>query len=162
MKSLSFSFGPLVLALTFSVAASANDGGMAYVDVQGVNPTTTTNLGKQITVESGSVIEFYGQDAEKFMRLLPATTSVVIGMVPKDQAELYSDMSRGVLIASKNYALNVGCTGIELDETGTKLQVKKAKQVTCRISIDKTQSPKDYAGDGFQLNTKDKTQRTCN
>lgn len=162
MKSLFLSFGTLIVACTVSLTASANDGGMAFVDVQGVNPTTTTNLGKKITVESGSVIEFYGQDAEKFMRLLPATTSVVTGMVPKDQAELYSDFSRGVLIASKNYALDIGCTGIELGEDGTATQVTKAKQVTCRISINKTQSPKDYAGDGFQLNTKDKTQRTCN
>ena len=164
MKAL---FAVLALTLALSVTAHANDGGMAYIDVQGVNPTTTTNVGKTITVEDGSVIEFYGKDAEKFMRLLPSESSVMSSMVPADQAETYQDFNRGLLIASKNYGLYITCSGAEavakdLPSGETKYTVVKSPQVKCQVSISKSTMPKDEGGDIFPLNTKDKSQRTCN
>ena len=163
MKAL---FAAITLTLALSGTAQANDGGMAYIDVQGVNPTTTRD-GKTITVEDGSVIEFYGKEAEKFMRLLPSESSVMSSMVPADQAETYQDFNRGLLIASKNYGLYITCSGAEavgkdLPSGETKYTVVKSSQVKCGVSISKTTTPKDEAGDTFPLDTKDKSQRTCN
>ena len=165
MKAL---FAVLTLTLAFAATAHANDGGMAYIDVQGISPVSTEDSSdKKVVVQDGSVIEFYGLDAEKFLRLLPTDRSALTSMVPKDEAELYSDLNRGLMIASKNYGIFFNCWGataepVDKPDGSSTYKIVKSPQVKCTISFSKHAGVKEYGGDIFPLDTKDKSQRTCN
>ncbi|MBL7687508.1 MAG: hypothetical protein JNJ49_05695 [Bdellovibrionaceae bacterium] len=154
------------LALSLiSVAAQANDGGVAYVDVQGINPVTKSSTGEVIKVKDGSVITVYGKDAEKFMRLLPTDATVVDGMVTPAESELRRQNQRSLALVSDGWTLFFNCSAAEIQiGNNDKATVTKLPQTTCQISLNKNTSPEfkyDMLGDAFKLDMNDKTQRTC-
>ena len=94
-----------LLTLTFAMNVMANDGGMSYINVQGIAPTNA---------KEGTEIKFYGKDAANFMRLLPGYSSVLYSMVSPQVADKLQDSERGVMVASKGWTLVFGCTAGEL------------------------------------------------
>ena len=154
------------LALTLiSAVAQANDGGVAYVDVQGINPATKTSTGEVIKVKDGSIITVYGKDAEKFMRLLPADSTVIDGMVTPAERELRRQNQRSLALVSDGWTLFFNCNAAEVHiGNNDKATVTKLPQTTCQISLNKNQSAEfkyDMLGDAFKLDMNDKEQRTC-
>jgi hypothetical protein len=150
----------LALAILFSTSAFANDGGIAFVDVKGINPGP---------MRDGQVIKFYGEDAGKFMKLLPSSSTVLDAMVPPQEAELRKMNERSLLIASNGWNLVMSCSGIKIvDEAtsngGSQPRVVPAPQVECQVSLHKVHDPAykhDLAGDAFPLDLNDASQNTC-
>lgn len=164
MKSALFTLAFAVsFTATLASTALANDGGMAYVDVQGVNPVTVRD-GKKITVPDGSEIKFYGKDAEKFMKLLPVTGTALDAMVTPAERDLRRANDRGVAIVSDGWTILIDCTGVKVEGNETVTRIVKAPQVECAIRLGKNSSPDykyDQLGDAFKMDLNDKTQLTC-
>jgi hypothetical protein len=150
----------LALTLMLSSHAFANDGGIAFVAVKGVNPGP---------MRDGQVIKFFGEDAGKFMQLLPSSRTVLDIMVPPQEAALRKLNERSLLIASNGWNLVLGCSGVKIVDEPTangssQPRVVPAPQVECQISLHKVHDPFykfDLAGDGFPLDLNDATQNTC-
>lgn len=155
MRSMLVSF-----VLLASGLAQANDGGIAHIDVKGINPGG---------VKSGSTIKFYGKDAHTFMRLLPAFNSVDLGMVSPDFAKLWIKNQRTLLIASPAWALSFSCKGGNVDlgaynERGrfeNPTYTPYSNGAECEIKIEKDAYAIDTAGDSWDMIERDYEENVC-
>ena len=150
MKHLFFLF-----AIVVSVNSFANDGGMAFIDVKGINPKTNA--------KDGTKIEFYGKDAANFMKLLPEYSSVLHGMVRPDVAEKLQENQRGVAIIRKGWGLEINCAAGDIGNHGS-YDIKKEEFIPstpkCSISLTKKLS-KDDLGDSWSMEPKNYRKSMC-
>jgi hypothetical protein len=137
----------------FASSALANDGGMAYIDVQGVNPKEKA--------QDGTTIEFYGKDAANFMRLLPNYSSIEYSMLPENVSKLLQDNERGVALISNGWTLMFNCRAGKIEYNGDYSDPNNGQFVSqepsCTISLNKNQDPEwkyDQLGDAFEMEPK--------
>lgn len=112
--------------------------------------------------ESGS-IEFYGEEAGKFLKLLPAVESILHVMVPKDVAEQMVANERTLKVVSKNWMLNFECAAGKLNVDFEKWADDAYKHATytkkspkCTITFGPT-----IAEDSFPMIPKDYEKNMC-
>ena len=148
----------LIAAIAFSGLASANDGGMAYIDVKGINPANKAG--------DGTKIEFYGKDAAKFMKLLPTDSSVFYGMIPPHVADLAQENTRAVAMISGGWGLNIYCSGGKVNEgeyvdgKGYVNATFESTQPNCTIELVKGMTH-DWLGDAFEMEEKNYRNNMC-
>ena len=130
----------IALAAVFSMGAFANDGGVAYINVKGIDPTRTTD-------EYGvtQVAEFYGKDITKFMQILPPSFSVISSDFPQ-----FGDNYKSLALVSNGNILMINCEAGEMQfpGDGTFTFVPYAQGPKCRITLQRRQYDLgDYLGD---------------
>lgn len=155
MKVLSMKLGLVAILATVSFSVAANDGGIAYIEVQGVNPIQKTD-------EYGNtqVMEFYGRDIQQFMSILPPTFSVSSSMVPG-----YNESFKSLALVSNGYILYINCEAGEIqwdEDYRSGRVVPFARGPNCRISYTR-RNPEypdldNYLGDATEF---DKESMVC-
>lgn len=142
----------MAFVLLGSFAAHANDGGMAYIEVKGINPIPKVDsYGTQL-------LEVYGKGTEQFMSILPVSFSVAQAFVPN-----YAENFRSIALVSNGYVLTINCAGGELvsDGNGNFSIQKFADGPRCTVVNSRRSrgdSLEDYLGDATEFN---KDQMVC-
>lgn len=143
----------IAAAMGLSFSAIANDGGIAHIDVKGINPVNKAGDGTQIS--------FYGEDAATFMRLLPSLSSVLYSMVDKKIGDQLKANQRGVVIASNGWTLAIDCSGGDLNQYEDLNTAKfVSKPTECNINLSKG-SYLDELGDTWDMKSKDYEKNMC-
>ena len=147
----------VMAAIAFSGMASANDGGMAYIDVKGINPANKAG--------DGTKIEFYGKDAAKFMKLLPTDSSVFYGMIPPGVADQAQENTRAVAMISGGWGLSIYCSGGKVEtgeykDGGYTDAYFVPGQPNCTIELVKGMDH-EWLGDAFEMQEKNYRNNMC-
>ena len=147
----------LVLMLTAGTvfSAAANDGGIAYIDVKGVNP--------KVNAGDGTQIEFYGKDAGNFMKLLPSAGGD-LSLTDQKMFEQSIENQRSVNIVSNGWILSLDCSAgkVEnLDENKPDNYSFVPHPAKCTISLNK-KAVGDSLGDSLPMESKNYRNDMCN
>ncbi len=140
----------LCLFVLNSGLSFANDGGMAYIDVKGIEPTNQAQDGTQIS--------FYGNDAANFMRLLPGYSDILYYLVSDNVAQQMKNNERGVAMVSNGWTLSFQCNAgkINYNSENPKLSQFFSKEPKCTISLYKNstggkQTAMEMLGDSWSM-----------
>lgn len=149
--------------LLASVIASANDGGIAAIEVKQIKMQEKNHSGEIVRriSEPHFTITVKGGEAKKLQQILPSMVSVVTSMDPSIK-DAYNESFKSLGIYSKTAdgvkgkSISIDCSDARLkhDENFENFQVEKLAETTCTISINRAEDgyETDAFGDAQEFN----------
>ncbi len=160
----------VVLMCLFTFSAMANDGGSAYLEVHGVDPSgvKASHIGWDKPFMS-----IYGKEAYKFAKTLPAPSTVALGMMSDADKAKFLANERSLTFFSSGWVFSVNCSGGELKmkegnvtdptESMTYVVNQDIRGFRCKFSVLERDGmdPEEFLGDAFKFNPVDQENNKC-
>ncbi len=161
----------ILLTLLFSFSVVANDGGSAYLEVLGVDPSGVkpANMGWD-----KPFLSIYGKEAAQFAKTLPAPSTVALGMMSQADKIKFLANERSLTLFSKGWMLSINCSGGELkmkdgnfedDYSDSMYYVVNTdvRGFRCNFNVVERgdMEPGDWLGDAFKFKPIDQETNQC-